>query len=456
MALASGKSARSVVQLSESPVFYQYSSLTDAISNLARTPEEREQRRHSLQQVFLEYFAVKPVIDWQTDGVSLFREHSKCLKDLQFVYKANTVIRGNKPVGIGYPLLFINLADFTNHWSLPFEVNIVGPETDYVSFAAEKLRALCGREWFQDLLHINTADAGFGCPKYLSPASSIENLVSITRLRHGRKVCFAERKMTAGAPQIYGEEWYLREESGIWSLTRKEQTITKYQPSIYQKEPDEQTEIFTKTKKGRELRIEIRRWNEMLMHSADGYSMKAAEFDLVSFRVLDANTGARVFKEDVFVSVLGQERKRLNLPEIYQRFRRRFDLEVTNRFLKQEMFLQAYQTPNKENVENWLLTAQTALWLLYAASGEVANVSAKWQKYSEPKVEEGAKRTASQTKKGAERLFLTFEKEAYLPKRCEKGVGRKKGAKQVKRTEYRVAKKGQAVKSETSKAEKLE
>ncbi len=49
------------------------------------------------------------------------------------------MIRGNKPIGIGYPLLFINLADFKNRWSLPFEVEIVGTETDYVSLAAEKM-----------------------------------------------------------------------------------------------------------------------------------------------------------------------------------------------------------------------------------------------------------------------------------------------------------------------------
>ena len=293
-----------------------------------------------------------------------------------------------------------------------------------------------------------------GVRAYLSPTSKIKNLVSITRLRHGKKVCFAERKATSGAPQIYGEDWYLREASGEWSLKRKEQTIVKYQRSIYEKEPNEQTVVFAQTRKGRELRIEIRSWNEMLMHNSDGYSMKEAEFDMVSFRVLDGTTGERVFTEDVFVSVIGAERKRLKLKEVYQRFRRRFDLEVTNRFLKQAMFLEAFQTPKKENIENWVLTAQTAMWLLYEAADEVENVSAKWQKYSEPKIKEEEKRTPSQTKKGAERLFMTFEKEPYLPKRCEKGVGRKKGEKQVKRVRYEVKKKEKAVKTRKNKEKK--
>jgi hypothetical protein len=268
MAVASFKSAKSVVGLSESPVFhFQFSSICDAISNLARTSGERGERRKALQRLFLARFVWKTIIDWQSDGVSLFREHSRCLKDLQFVHKANTVIRGNKPIGIGYPLLFINLADFENRWSLPFEVEIAGKETDYVSLAGQKMVEICGHDEFKEVLNVNTGDSSFSCPKYLSPTSKIENLVSITRLRHGRKVCFVERKKTRGAPQIYGKDWYLRESSGDWTLKIKEKTIPKYQRSIYEKEPNEQTEIFTQTKKGRELRIEIRRWNEMLMHS---------------------------------------------------------------------------------------------------------------------------------------------------------------------------------------------
>ena len=287
MALASCKLAQSVVSLSESPLYhYQYSSISEAVSKLARTSGERDERRQSLQRLFLARYDWKPIIDWQTDAVSLFREHSRCLKDLQFVYKANTRIRGNKPIGTGYPLLFINLADFENRWSLPFEAEIVGKETDYVSLAGRKMIELCGRDEFKERLNVNTADSSFGCPKYLSPTSKVENLVSITRLRHGRKVCFAECQETKGAPQIYGQDWYLRESSGDWTMKKEKEIITKYQESIYENEPDEQTEIFTKSKKGRELRIEMRRWNEMLMHSSDGFSMKEAEFDLVSFRVL--------------------------------------------------------------------------------------------------------------------------------------------------------------------------
>ena len=51
---------------------------------------------------------------------------------------------------------------------------------------------------------------------------------------------------------------------------------------------------------------------------------------------------------------------------------------------------------------------------------------------------------------------MTFEKDGYLPKKCEKGSGRKKGEKQVKRVEYKVEKKAKAVKPRKRKSEKIE
>ena len=167
------------------------------------------------------------------------------------------------------------------------------------------------------------------------------------------------------------------------------------------------------------------------------------EFELVGIRVLEKESGKRVFKHDVFVAVVGQERKRLKIEEVAEVFYHRFDLEVTNRFMKQNLFLEDYQTPDIQHLDNWNLLVQEAMWMLWAASTEVEKVSEKWQQYSEPKAEKGGRKTASQTRKGLERLFLTFEQEAYIPKKCKKGKGRKKGDKQEPRKQYQVVKKWQ-------------
>ena len=52
----------------------------------------------------------------------------------------------------------------------------------------------------------------------------------------------------------------------------------------------------------------------------------------------------REFKRDIFVAVVGKKRKRLGLAEVAEVFYHRFDLEGTNRFMKQNLFLESYQS----------------------------------------------------------------------------------------------------------------
>jgi hypothetical protein len=179
----------------------------------------------------------------------------------------------------------------------------------------------------------------------------------------------------------------------------------------------------------------------MKMRSKQGFRMKEIEFAVVGIRVFEKETGNRVFKHDVFVAAVGAEREKLSLEAVAEEFYQRFDLEVSNRLMKQRLFLESYQTPDARHLDNWNLLAQEALWLLWAASGEVEKVSRKWQRSSVPKAEKGGRETASQTRKGMERLILSFERAAFLPKKCQKGLGRSKGAFQVKRKEYEVVKK---------------
>lgn len=181
----------------------------------------------------------------------------------------------------------------------------------------------------------------------------------------------------------------------------------------------------------------------MKMRTKHGNWMKEVEFDVVGIRVFEKETNKRVFKQDVFVAIVGQRRAEMGLEESAEEFYHRFDLEVTNRFMKQNLFLEGYQTPSVEHLDNWNEVAQEAMWLMWASSREVERVCEKWQKYVEPKEEKGGRPTASQTRKGLEQLILTFEQKAFLPKKCKKGLGRKKGAIQERRKQYEVVRKWQ-------------
>jgi len=66
-----------------------------------------------------------------------------------------------------------------------------------------------------------------------SPNSSVRYVrsttrVNILRLRHGIKVDESEFQETDGAPQIYGKQYYLIEESGWKQYRRKAKTSRKY------------------------------------------------------------------------------------------------------------------------------------------------------------------------------------------------------------------------------------
>jgi hypothetical protein len=291
-------------------------------------------------------------------------------------------------------------------------------------------------------LQINAADSSYGVAKYISKVNSISNLVNILRLRHGNKVDESEYQATGGAPQIYGEQYYLIEGSGWKEYKRKDKPPhRKYLTSIYEKEADEFAEIEKETRQGKPLRIELRRWGGMKMRTKGGNSMKEVEFEIVGIRVLHRETGERIFKRDVFAAVVGARREELKIEEVAEVFYHRFDLEVTNRFLKQNLFLESYQTPEVEHLDNWTVLVQEAMWLLWAASGEVEKVCEKWQKYSAPKTEKGGRLTPSQTRKGLERLILTFEEEPFQPKKCKKGEGRQKGTQLEPRKQYKVVRK---------------
>ncbi len=442
MALASFRQAKSVVALSNSPVFHhQYSSISKAIAGLAKTEHELKRVRKLFRGQQLKYFPLGARNYFQTDVVNIFREHAPCLKARQYRHKANNVISGNKPLGIGYGLSLVNIADFESGWSLPFDLKRVKSNEDEVEVGAAQITAICASEEFGTSLNINAADSSYGVAKYISKVNEVENLVNVIRLRHGNKVYETKVQATKGAPQIYGAEYHLIEESGEKTYHKKEKTYTKHLRSIYDKKADEYAEIEKVTKRGKVLKVELRRWSGMKMRTKRGNSMKEVEFEIVGMRVLHKKTGERVFKQDVFAAVVGRKRGELKTAEVAEIFYHRFDLEVTNRFMKQNLFLESYQTPEVEHVDNWNVLAVEAMWLLWSASTEVENICEKWQQYAEPKEEKGGRKTASQTRKGSERLFLTFEQEPYLPKKCKKGLGRKKGDNQERRKHYQVVKK---------------
>jgi hypothetical protein len=199
MALASYRDAKSVVALSKSPVFHrEYSSVSKAIAKLVKDQAELKRVRRRCQEHWKKYFPRGERTYLQTDVVNIFREYAPSLADRQYRHKANQVIKGNKPLGVGYPLSLVNLADFSSSWSVPYELRRVKSNEDEIEVGAEQIRLICERAEFEGSLQINACDSSYGVAKYISQVKGISNLVNVIRLRHGNKVFESEWRETGG------------------------------------------------------------------------------------------------------------------------------------------------------------------------------------------------------------------------------------------------------------------
>ena len=465
MALGSYEGAHSVTELSLSPVYhYQYGSISKAISWLAKDSKQYDEVALLVLRFCLNYY--ESCQRWavlQTDASPVGKAHSPTLKDRTYVAVPNQVIRGNKPIDVGYHLSCVNLRALDG-WSLPLLARRVKIDETASDCAVEQLAGLLNSSdlGLVEQGVINLLDSSYGTASYLSRTHQHENLVNVVRLRANRKVwTAAQADNPKGAPRIYGHKYYLQAQSQWKTYQRHPKTGQPYevwQESIFDRAADEQLQIPARTKKGRALRVELWRWNDLKMRSKDGYDMKDKTMDVLAGRVYDAQTGQLVFDQELFIGICGQQKDHINTQQAYELYRERYGIESYFRFSKQKLKLDQFQTPDVQHLDNYLLVLQLTAWLLYVMRNETQYVPKKWQKYNpkEKQALQGHPLSMAQCRKAAETLFLTFEPGPFLPLKSKKGKGRQKGQTQTPRTRYNVVKKNNRKTRFKTKTEKLE
>ena len=471
MALASFEQARSVTELSLSPVFqYEYPILTKAIGELAKDAEHRIEVQKVIQELCMPYFELQPDslnrLVLQIDTTPMPKPFSPTLKDRTFISIPNNVVPKNKPLSIGYDVSFVNLSDMASKWSLPLNVERVNVEQTATEKAIEQLEQLFGHPELKfDLAQVvATLDSKYGNAYYFEPAYAHKNLINVVRLRAGMKVWTRDiQSDTGGSPRIYGQKFYLHAQSQTKTYKKHPKTKQAYQVfqrSIFELEHDEYIQVESQTTKGRKMLIELWRWNQMMIRTKDGHNMKDKPFDLLAIKVRDAETNQLVFNREMFLAISGTQKSQLSTRESYEIYRHRYDIEPFLRFSKQRLLLNKLQTSNVEYFDNWLLFNQMATWLLYAASDETHFSPRKWEQYL-PKNKEAAiapRLSIAQVRKAAQDLFLTFDLTAFKPLKSKNGKGRQKGQTQPQRTRYNVVKKTAKklrYKLKTAKIEKI-
>lgn len=442
MALSSYQQADSLVQLSESPIFhYQFSSVFKPIHHLAKTDEDYECLKDQVLGQCLKYAQPQKRVLLQTDVTSLLKEYSPTLENRQYVKKNNNIIKGNKPIGIGYPLSSINLSA-ESKWSLPLSRGRVPLDHTESSYAVEQLKTLLPRllrTLDYDLI-INTTDSSYTHAGYISPLYEEANLVCISRFRCGTKVYTpAAGDNPKGTKKIYQDCFYLRNQTQIYKgkKTKTGEPYEKEQITVYDLPCSEEQQFETTTQKGRPIEVQLSRWNDLKIRTKGGHCMKHKPFDLISVKIIDVNTRKLVFKREMFFGIFGKRKNEISLEQAYWDYRHRYDIEPSFRFNKQKMFLDSYDCEDVQYLDNFLLVNQLANWLLYVAADEVNFIPKKWERNKTNPPPPPDKLSIAKTHRSTERLFLTFDEQPFLPKPSKKGKGNIK----EERPHFKVVKK---------------
>ncbi len=379
-ALSSTTTARSVVELSLSPLFRRaYCSVFDAIDHLfvPDTETSRLQERRDVEQTLVHL--LMPVLPtpqrsfwlFGTDVTSASRPFARTLSDRTFVYHPNPV-KGVKPVTIGHQYSVVALLPEKVHpdeppWVLPLLVNrVASTETKRAAGLAQLGRLLDDEALpFHKDLCVNVADSEYSAVTYLGGVTAYSNLITIARFA-GNRTVYRPAPPPPPSPGKGHPTWF----GAPMSLTKPETWDV----------PDETTLTTWTSRKGQEYTVHIEGWHNMLVRGKWGLPMHQYPFTLVRARVFDAQHHL-VFSRPIWLIVFGPRRCELSLCEIWDAYRQRFDLEHFFRFGKQRLLMDAYHTPDTTHEENWWTLVQLAYLQLWVARGHVKPLPRPWERY---------------------------------------------------------------------------
>jgi len=438
-ALCSSPHARSVVELSQSPLFRrEYGSVSDAIANFfqARRPAraQRERRVWDRQVArLIGRYLPRPQqrAFWLlgTDVVPVPRPCAPTLADKTYVYQPNPVA-GNKPVTIGHAYSQLaclpeKAAPDAPPWVVPLLMRRVQSTEKATVVGAEQLTTVLTdkRLPFHQDLSVHVADSAYSAVEFLGRVAPLPNLVSVTRTAENRVFyrppAAAPAAAPPGHPPWYGARFVLKDP-------------TTWGP------PEVTAETTFHTKRGAQYTVRLQGWQDLRMRGTRELPMHRHPFTLIRAVVVDEH-GQPVYKRALWLIVLGARRAELPLVAAWEAYGQRYDLEHGYRFGKQRLLLAAFQTPEVAHEENWVHLVQLALVLLWLAC-DLAEVQLyPWERYLPTRTTGPA--APSQVQRDWARIIRPIGTPARAPKRRGKAVGRVTGTRLVRRPRQKVVKK---------------
>jgi hypothetical protein len=438
-ALCGSPGARSVVELSLSPLFRRaWESVPDALDEFFRAEDPSQavvERREWEEQIgrLVGRYLPRPQGRkfWLvgTDSVSVSRPYARTLADRSFVYQANPV-GSNAPVTIGHRYSVGALLPEPEQpgdppWVIPLPCRRVSSDEKAVVVGAEQFVGLLGdaQQPFHGELCVQGADSEDSQAAYLGRVGGQPNGVQVVRVA-GNRVFYRAvppppGKRPAWHPTWYGDRFDLKE-ARTWGA------------------PEEVATTTWTTKRGRRLQVQLQGWTNLLMQGKRGLPMHRYPFTLIRGEVWDEQ-GQPVYPRALWLLVLGERRGEVSLLEAWESYRQRFDLEHYFRLGKQRLLLASYQTPVGEHEENWRLLVQLAMVQLWLGRDLAGMPLRPWEKSLLARPPQAA--SPSQVQRDWERIIRLVGTPAQAPPPRGKSPGRSPGVSPGRRPHLKVVKK---------------
>jgi hypothetical protein len=427
--MCSNTTARSVVEYTLTPCFRRtYTALYKAIDAC----QWQEEQLARLLAPNLPRPKQRPFWLLGVDVTPQPRPYSSTLADRGMVYKPNPV-RGNTPVTIGHQYSTVAALPeaeetVSSSWVVPLRTGRVNTDQDKELVGAKQMDALLQDDTlpFHQQLCVEVGDTGYSKPAYLHANRHHTNLVTIARSRSNRIFYqqFVSTEKQAGHPKWYGDSFSLKD------------TTTWH-------EADEKATTTYVSRRGKSYRVEIQAWHNMLMRGKrkpELLPMHRHPFTLVRIVLYDQQ-GKPAFRHPLWLIVIGEQRHRLSLLDIYHAYIQRFDLEHFFRFGKQKLLLTSFQTPDDKREEMWWQLAHIAYAQLWMARHVARSLPRPWER----NLPEMKTRRMSPTlvQRDFGRVIQQIGTPAQPPKPRGNSPGRCKGTRLPPRPRQKVVIKGQ-------------
>ena len=379
-ALAANQGCKSVVGLSESPLFRRgHASIGKAIGALRpkrsrggkkATDRRKERLRRPIGSLLEVPKADEPWV-LAVDSTPWARPHARTLPDRSWVHQAQSV-PGRPPVTIGHEYSLATVLPERVQgepvWALPVASQRVSTATTAPIVGAEQIAELvrdAALPWFGQRI-VAVADSNYSQGSFVGALAAESDLTTITRLRTNR-VLFRQPPVPAsgksGRPRIYG---------------------AKLRPGTLDslKLADEVMEVQTQIG-GQALRVTLHRWNDLIIKGELDGHVDRQVVDVVLATVYD-DEGQPRYRNNMSLVLVGDRRREVDREQAFAYYRRRFDQEHSHRFMRRDLLMDAYQSPLIEHEEAWMDIVVLAFQSLFAARDLVNFVRRPWE--PKPKV----------------------------------------------------------------------